>query len=217
MQNNTQDPQAYYRDPIAEAEAKEQLDAGIEEAKPEANVPPMLSADAEAPVEQPHHNETFGPAEEKTDVVVPDVIEEVRPVESETVVPEVKAEETKPIEAEVVQPQPVADEAPVDVEAHSEESAEVAQEKVAPTHEKPKRSARLEEYLQTTNELLEFTRKERNSLIIRIDEEEDKITHDRHDYTTGLEKYNAINQMRDELNSKNNLIRALIELIRSVD
>lgn len=212
MQDTTQDPQAYYRDPIVEAETKEHAgpEASAEEKVNEVNVPPVLNADVEAPAEQPHHSETFGPAEEKAEVVVPEVAEEVKPVEAEVVAPEAHVEEVKPVESEVVQPHSVVEE-PVEA-APETESAETE-----PAPEKPKRSERLEEYLQTTRELLEFTRKERNSLIIRIDDEEDKITHDRHDYTTGLEKYNAINQMRDELNSKNNLIRALIELIRSVD
>lgn len=210
MQSTTQDPQAYYRDPIAEAEAKDHTKAEVSE----VNVPPVLNADSEAPAEQPHHSETFGPAEEKTDVVVPEAVEEVKPVESEVVIPDAHIEEVKPVEAEAVPSVSVPEDAPVEEVAESEESAPIESE---PAPEKPKRSERLEEYLQTTRELLEFTRKERNSLIIRIDDEEDKITHDRHDYTTGLEKYNAINQMRDELNSKNNLIRALIELIRSVD
>ena len=142
---------------------------------------------------------------------------EAAPVEVNTEEPK-EAKENEVAETPEIKTDAVAETDATPAEAPKAEStpAETTPTET-PEAEKPKRSARLEEYLRTTHELLEFTRKERNSLIVRIDGEEDKITHDRHDYTTGLEKYNAINQMRDELNSKNNLIRALIELIRSVD
>ena len=80
-------------------------------------------------------------------------------------------------------------------------------------------------YIDLTKKLLEHTRKERNNLIIRIDEEEDKITarkranassghvgymEDNYGYTD----YNELREMRNELYRKNDLINALLSVIR---
>lgn len=77
----------------------------------------------------------------------------------------------------------------------------------------------LEEYLETTKRLLEKTRKERNNLIVRIDEEEDRLTSiqkQKEENSFGMVHDNAIYAMQTALRRKEDLIRALIEVVRSL-
>ncbi len=83
-------------------------------------------------------------------------------------------------------------------------------------------SPELAEYLATTRNLLEQTRKERNNLITRIDEEEDKITESQKgqnnnpDHFVSID-YTSLNKMRNDFFRKNDLISALISVIRSLE
>ena len=83
-------------------------------------------------------------------------------------------------------------------------------------------SPELAEYLETTKKLLEQTRKERNDTIVSIDEEEDKITNARKEQNDNPEHYEMIdyttlNNLRDSLYRKNDLISSLIGVIRSIE
>ena len=144
-------------------------------------------------------------------------VAEEKPAEAE------KAPATEPVKEEppmlsqepetVAEPAP-QEEAPAPV-AEPEPAAEVATEPVELAPE-------FEEYLETSKKLLERTRKERNNLIVRIDEEEDNITTQKkkidadpenHDFV----KYDELNKMHNELYRKNDLIHALIGVIRSLE
>lgn len=144
------------------------------------------------------------------------------------------APQEAPKEAEKA-PEPVKEEPPIlnqDPEAAAEVThhEEVAEEPVAPEPaaepEAPveELSPELVEYLDTTKKLLEKTRKERNNLIVRMDEEEDSITQQKkeneREKASGnirFVKYDALNDMRDALYKKNDLINALISVIRTLD
>ncbi len=83
-------------------------------------------------------------------------------------------------------------------------------------------SPELAEYLATTRGLLEQTRKERNNLITRIDEEEDKITESQKEQNNNPDHfvsidYTSLNKMRNDFFRKNDLISALISVIRSLE
>ena len=79
----------------------------------------------------------------------------------------------------------------------------------------------LAEYLLVTKKMLETTRKERNNLIVRIDDEEDKITetiknYENPDHSEPI-NYGSLDGLRNELYCKNDLIHALLSVIRSLE
>ena len=131
----------------------------------------------------------------------------------------------EPAQEEPVKEEPPKEEPPMlnqDPEAKAEP---IHHEEAAAPEAKPsenKLSPELVEYLATTKGLLEQTRKERNNLIVRIDEEEDKITeghkqqNDNPDHFEPID-YTNLNEMRNELYRKNDLIHALIGVIRSLE
>lgn len=146
------------------------------------------------------------------------------------------AVEEKPAEAEKAPApasEPVKEEPPmlnrdpeVVAEAtHQEEASEpteapVAEPKVAPAT--TELAPEFAEYLNTTKQLLERARKERNNLIVRIDEEEDNITTQKKKIDSdpdhmGYVKYDELNKMHSELYRKNDLINALIGVIRTLE
>ncbi|MBP5656625.1 hypothetical protein J6X15_03510 [Candidatus Saccharibacteria bacterium] len=142
------------------------------------------------------------------------------------------ATEEKPAEAEKAPaPEPAKEEAPVlnqDPEAVAEATqpeeapAPVAEPEPAPAPAPAELTPEFEEYLETTKKLLERTRKERNNLIVRIDEEEDNITTqkkkiDADPDNVGFVKYDNLNKMHNELYRKNDLINALIGVIRTLE
>ena len=100
------------------------------------------------------------------------------------------------------------------------------EEEVEPVHhdeekqiDNKENNPELEEYLETTKRLLEKTRKERNNLIVRIDEEEDRLTSiqkQKEENSFGMVHDNAIYAMQTALRRKEDLIRALIEVVRSL-
>lgn len=82
-------------------------------------------------------------------------------------------------------------------------------------------NAELEAYLNSTKKLLAYTRKERNNLIVKIDEEEDKITEIRNQRRAGatnteLIDYSKITSMRKRLYQKNDLINALVSILGTI-
>ncbi len=82
-------------------------------------------------------------------------------------------------------------------------------------------SPELAEYLLVTKKMLETTRKERNNLIVRIDDEEDKITetiknYENSDHSEPI-NYGSLDGLRNELYRKNDLIHALLSVIRSLE
>lgn len=87
--------------------------------------------------------------------------------------------------------------------------------------EAPADNAELEAYLEATKKLLAFTRKERNNLIVKIDEEEDRITAIRNKRRAGatdteMIDYSALSDMRKRLDQKNNLINALVSILGTI-
>ena len=80
----------------------------------------------------------------------------------------------------------------------------------------------LVDYLSSTEKLLKQSRKERNNLILRIDEEEDKITEclksEKNDFGHRSEDiYSQLSEAKEELRRKNDLINALIKMVRSLE
>ena len=134
------------------------------------------------------------------------------------------AAEPEPAKEEPAKEEPVKEEPPM-LNQDPEAEAEAIHHEEPEPEAKPgenKLSPELIEYLGTTKNLLEQTRKERNNLIVRIDEEEDKITeshkkqNDNPDHFEPID-YSKLNDMRNELYRKNDLIHALIGVIRSLE
>ena len=83
-------------------------------------------------------------------------------------------------------------------------------------------SPELRDYLSSTKKLLEKTRKERNNLIVRIDEEEDAITEHLRSGDDGLswhgeDVFGRLGELKEELRHKKDLIYALIKMVRSLE
>ena len=142
------------------------------------------------------------------------------PLESIATEQELNKEEEKkePAKIEVIKEEEPKEE-PVVLNQEPEPEAEP---EVAEETEPGNLSPELQEYLNTTKKLLEQTRQERNNLIVRIDGEEDKITAIRKKQNDDPEHFEAIdygplNGMRNDLYRKNDLIHALIGVIRSLE
>jgi len=131
----------------------------------------------------------------------------------------------EPVKEEPAKEEPAKEEPPILNQDPEAEAEPIHHEEVAEPEAKSdenKLSQELVDYLATTKGLLEQTRKERNNLIVRIDEEEDKITeshkkqNDNPDHFEPID-YTGLNDMRNELYRKNDLIHALIGVIRSLE
>jgi len=75
----------------------------------------------------------------------------------------------------------------------------------------------LVEYLNFSKELLDKTRTERNDLIARIDEIEDTITRARKEGDYDYARFEELTATKDELHNKSNLVKALIDIIRTLE
>lgn len=117
-------------------------------------------------------------------------------------------------------PEPSRDEPPM-LNQDVEQQAPQAPEGENAPMEAPADDAELKAYLEATRKLLTFTRKERNNLIVRIDEEEDRITSIRNKRRAGVADtemidYSALSDMRKRLDQKNNLISALVSILGTI-
>ena len=118
---------------------------------------------------------------------------------------------------------PAVEEKPIEAEKAPAPNQEFSQNNEASTTSGPattpsELAPELANYLNTTKQLLESSRKERNDLIIRMDKEEDSITIKRRgpEFDPDL-AYDELDKIRDSLYRKNRLIDALIGIIRTLD
>ena len=109
-------------------------------------------------------------------------------------------------------PEPAKDEPPMLNRDMDQPSPQMQTADSAPA-EMPTDDAELKSYLEATKKLLTYTRKERNNLIVKIDEEEDRITAIRNKRRAGAA--NA-SDMRRRLDQKNNLINALVSILGTI-
>ena len=134
------------------------------------------------------------------------------------------APEAEPAKEEPAREEPAREESPVLNQGPETVIEPVQHEDAAESETKAddnKLSPELAEYLLVTKKMLETTRKERNNLIVRIDDEEDKITetiknYENPDHSEPI-NYGSLDGLRNELYRKNDLIHALLSVIRSLE
>ena len=117
-------------------------------------------------------------------------------------------------------PEPAKDEPPMLNRDMDQPSPQMQTADSAPA-EMPTDDAELKSYLEATKKLLTYTRKERNNLIVKIDEEEDRITAIRNKRRAGAANaemidYCNLSDMRRRLDQKNNLINALVSILGTI-